>query len=191
MALHRPDPPAHVTEEFKAGLADFIDPDDPLGSVFLDVHPGKHVAHQVFSLGSPKAVGWRFVAAAEALDLVGACHVCESPGGDAAKLMGLSRVSKLADVFKLIQQCESLERVQKKAQDKETYDFLVLRIPGLIEAFWIKSRSQSPDADLVVPFYSLIRNPKWPMQALGMTDFLKDLYPVAQSRLNFKDREVM
>src|SRR5579871_5474196 len=210
MALIKPVPPKRVVQAFKSGLADFIDPDDGLRGVFLDAHPARHDAHHVYSLGvgdinedgtmkkQPRPVGWRFFAADEASNLAGACHIGESLGV-APRVTGLSRATKLADVFTLSHQFERLDEVLQKERSGKDYDLLALRIPGLLEAFWLKSRSSSPAEDLVVPFYTRIRewdlNPPPPeaeatarqpkqLKALRMEDFLKKVYQETKARRN-------
>jgi hypothetical protein len=212
MAVHKPIPPIHVMQEYKAGLADFIPPNDDLGRVFLDAHAGWHAAHEVFSLGlqhigddgsgieKARSVGWRFLAADENSDLAGACHVRESVKGIHGKFAGLSRASKLVNVFEFIRQFEALEDVHERAKAPEVYDLVVLRIPGLVEAFWLKSND--PANDLVVPFYTSLKGVRdWDLapyskqpslkSGLKMVDFLKLIrtHPIARRRLNFKDKE--
>ena len=211
MAFNRPQPPSHVKKACEAGLAKFIDSGDGLWRIFLEAYPGqhqvhqvKHEAHQVFSLGlrhiykggnsidgtesgNAQPVGWRFVAADETL--AGACHVSESPDGLTATLTGLSRVRELATVFELMDKLKTLPQVQEREKDPNKYDLVALRIPGLVEAFWLKS--QSPEKDLVVPFHTRIKdaNGSIAMRALPMNDFLGIIRPIAEKRLNFQREE--
>ena len=212
MPLLKPVPPPSVLQAQKGGLADFINPDDDLLRVFLDAHPARHEVQHVFSLGiediskdgttlkEPHPVGWRFMAADQASGLAGAAHVGEALG-IAPRLSGISRTPRLASMFYLIDQFENLKEVREVYQGAEPYDLLVLRIPGLVEAFWLKSRSRSPHADWIIPFYTRIRGwdsspppstgrPPDPLTALTLIDFLKEVFRRGvEPRLNFTAQE--
>ena len=214
MSWSKKDPPAHVIKAYEDGLMKFIDPADRLWRVFSEAYPGqhkvhevKHEAHEVFSLGlrdiwrgdkpidgteTGKAcsVGWRFVAADEAL--AGACHVSESPDRVTAKLTGLSRASNLATVFDLIEAFEEMQEVKARKNEEEVeYDRVVLRIPGLVEAFWLKSEER-PEKDLVVPFYTRIKDKDYKSivnRPLSVKEFLEIIQPIASKRLEVQSEE--
>jgi hypothetical protein len=209
-------PPPRVIKAYQDGLKKFIDPSDRLSRVFSEVYPGHHQVHQVkhealevFSLGlrhiwkegkkrvdsveeikNVRSVGWRFVAADAAV--AGACHVSESPDGKTATLMGVSRVRELATVFTLLDAFEKMEKIiDKKNEQAVEYDRVVLRVPGLVEAFWLRSKPASSDKDLVVPFHTRIKDDQGPIQMRDFTlkQFMQILFDIARQRLTYTAEE--
>ena len=201
MALYKRPASPQVLDAYKNGVKLFTDAGDALQSVFLDAHAAQHAAHEVFSLGiqhiaangqgieKARSVGWRLMAANEKLDLAGACHISETAGGG-ARFTGLSRVTELKTIFRLIDRFEALPEVHEKRNAPEAYDLRVLRIPGLVEAFWIKSRENSPQDDLVVPFFTRVRDldpARVPMRGIPMAEFLQKVVPIAEKRLGYSE----
>lgn len=209
MSLRRPTVPDRVKKAYLEGLGNFIAPGDPLWRVFGETHPGDHQTHQVhheahpvFSLGlrdiwqekkklqqidgkelkSTRPAGWRFVAADE--NIVGACHVGESPDTDqtGAKLTGLSRVGGLRVVLESIRKLESLPEVVAKTK-KRDFDLRMLRVPGAVEAFWVYSPTDSPSDDLIIPFYTSNIRELPTMKTYTPAKFVKALFNVAKKRL--------
>jgi hypothetical protein len=172
MALIKPIAPDLTTRALLAGVANFMDPRDPLMGTLLQAPRGLHV----FTLGlrditdttigiqGAKSAGWRFLAGSPLGPAVSG-DVIQPVAGGAPKMTGVSSDPLVAAAIRAVNEVETLPEVQR-----QNYELQVLRIPGaLIEAFWLKS--QIAGNDLAVPLLTRSKQLQL-MRAYPMDDFL-------------------
>ena len=156
-----------------AGIADFLNTDDPLRDAFATTPIGL----QIFTAGlneiatgagiqNAKPAGWRFLTG-DLLDDAAAADVVQPSAGaaPAPQMTSLSRDPLIAGAIRAIHEVETLPEVQAGV-----YELQVLRIPGLlIEALWLKS--PDPNASLIVPVLTRARELQ-AMHPYPVADFL-------------------
>src|SRR2546429_2368554 len=184
MALIKPAASDEVRRALIAAIADFVEPDDPLGPALHKAELGLHI----FTLGlsnianqegfaDAKSAGWRFLAGSSVGEAI-AGDVMEIPPGTAPRMTSVSHDPLVGRAIQAVHELESLPEVHD-----QDYELNVVRIPGLlIEAFWLKSRGKGPD--LVIPVLTRETGLKR-MKPYPMEQFLTEVEPLVEKFLAF------
>jgi hypothetical protein len=143
-----------------AGVANFIDPDDPRGRALVNAPIGLRVftlaiddlkdlvtlaweAQEEQGKNVLKPAGWRVLSSTPSGQVVAADVV--KPAAAPSRISSVSFDPRLRKVMQQIKDLETLAAV--KQQD---YELMIVKVPGiLLEAFWLKSRTGA--GDLLVP----------------------------------------
>jgi hypothetical protein len=192
MSLTKPSAPSGVRQAFEdriatlpssAGLSSVLSgsqggqPPEPLEQHVFTV--GLQDLAEGAGLSAARSTGWRLLSTAPS-GSVAAGEVSVPTGGGAPRMAGITEGPAVAEIVTAEDKLNDLPEVQGG-----DYELHSLDIPSLlIEAFWLKSRSEA--GDLVVPIRALIPQLQ-AMRAYPVADFLEIVKPLAIQRLQFDD----
>lgn len=194
MAILKPAPSGTVRQAFVEGITRMTEGSTAPGAIaarsaVLGGAAPNQEAHRVFSMGlqdladnkgieAARPSGWRFLASTPAGGAA-AGEVSEPAGGQPA-MTRLAHGSEVAELLKSAGEVEKLPEVEAGS-----YEMRAIEIPALlIQAFWLKSQTASPD--LVVPVRSLSKGIEL-MHPYTADEFLRIVQPMAEERLKFDD----
>jgi hypothetical protein len=177
--------PGQVTATLRAGLADFLTPDDKYRVQLNKKAPGYPVVISSLSdvisgsvLENARSAGWGFVAGEFGHSPI-AVLVNQLEG----KPLAITSVYQGQDVEALMHAIRDAKALQ--AVSSHFYELWILKIPSiLLEAVWLRSRSAN--SDLVIPFHTLSESLD-PKRAYTAAEFRNAVQPIGETFRPFTD----